>query len=238
MLVWRWTMSSGFKYRVLVADHDEALLQSALAALSREGYLVCTARDGFQALAELQGAVPDVIVSSLEMPNMSGFEFLAVVRQRFPSVGVIARSSEFRAGAGGPEGVLADRFIRDEENFDFELVEAVHELLPELPIRAALAKPELAPTWIPRSSTGYVVITCPSCLRSSTVRTGELQTGVAATSSCIHCHAEIKYRLDNTSTMEGDQPFLHRQQMSVESSRRAIDQSKHMIAESKARVQE
>ena len=54
-------MANGFKYRILVADDDAALPASTAAALSQEGYLVLTARDGFESLAELQGAVPEII---------------------------------------------------------------------------------------------------------------------------------------------------------------------------------
>lgn len=104
-------MAGGFQYRVLLADDDEALLTSTAAVLSQQGYLVLTARDGFEALAELQGGLPEIIISDLKMPNMPGFELLAIVRQRFPSVGVIARSGEF-CPVGVPEGVLADKFVQ------------------------------------------------------------------------------------------------------------------------------
>jgi len=69
-------VDSGFKYRIPVADDDAASLASTAAALSKEGYLVLSARDGFDALAELQSGVPEVVVSELRMPNMSGFELL------------------------------------------------------------------------------------------------------------------------------------------------------------------
>lgn len=229
-------MADGFKYRVLLADGDEALLTSTAAALSQQGYLVHAARDGFEALTELQGALPEIIISDLKMPNMSGFELLAIVRQRFPSIGVIARTDEF-CPVGMPEGVLADRFVQKDKNSDFELIETVRELLLQLPLRAAHAKPELAPAWIPRNSTKYVVITCPSCLRSSSLRTRDVQCGVVVTSSCLHCGEEIKYRLDSTISHAAEEPPpSERLRAMADSSRQAIVESKKAIDDSRVLI--
>jgi CheY-like chemotaxis protein len=59
------------------------------------GYAVRIASDGFSALAEIREEIPDLILSDLNMPGMSGFELLSVVRRRFPSIRVIAMSSAF-----------------------------------------------------------------------------------------------------------------------------------------------
>lgn len=230
-------MAGGFKYRILIADDDAAWLVSTADLLSEEGFLVLAARDGFEALAELRGGLPEIIVSELRMPNMSGFELLAVVRQRFPGIGVIARSAEFCPAGELPQGVLADRFVRKEENSDFELIETIRELLSDFPIRTAHAKADIAPAWIPRTAVGYVVITCPTCLRSSSVRTSELQTGVMLTSSCIHCGAEINYRLDSTVVSGADETTAReRAHTSCENARRAVAESRIAITESNARI--
>ena len=44
--------------------------------LSEMGYRVRTAEDGFSALAELRKEIPDILLSDLNMPGMSGFELL------------------------------------------------------------------------------------------------------------------------------------------------------------------
>src|SRR5512146_969267 len=80
-----------FKHRILVADDDEALLATTAEMLSREGYEVITAKDGFEALAALRLGEPNILISDLRMPNMSGFELLAVVRKRFPAIGASCR---------------------------------------------------------------------------------------------------------------------------------------------------
>ncbi len=58
-------MPRSFRRRMLVVDDDETLLATTAAVLSREGYDVETARDGFEALALLRGGLPDLLISDL-----------------------------------------------------------------------------------------------------------------------------------------------------------------------------
>ena len=70
--------------------------------------------------------MPDVIISDLGMPNMSGFELLSVVRRRFPHVPVIAISAKFD---GSPNGVIADGFFSKAEYAPEQLFAKIGELL-------------------------------------------------------------------------------------------------------------
>lgn len=223
-------MQGRFNYRILIVDDDQQLLQRTAEVFAREAYLVQTARDGFEALAVLRGGQPEILISDLNLPNMSGFELLAVIRKRFPGIGVIAYSDEFFPL--GPEGVLADRFLRKSENSTFELLEEVRELLEQLPLRAQQAKPDIAPAWLPRSTTGYVVLTCPSCLRSFSVSTRNIEFGVVNKDQCLDCQAEVSYRLDSTTA--ADAPTLGEQlRMRIESAKRTIAESQAMINKKK-----
>jgi CheY-like chemotaxis protein len=96
--------------RILIVD-DYVSIREAMALLLRSaGYDIRTAQDGFSALLELKSAVPDLILSDLNMPRMSGFEFLSVVRRRFPQVLVVAMSGAYSASEAVPGGVIADAF--------------------------------------------------------------------------------------------------------------------------------
>jgi two-component system response regulator HydG len=75
--------------RVLVAD-DEPSARSGLATLLRgEGFEVDLAEDGQKALARLQEAAPDVLVTDIKMPGMDGLELLEKARESSPELVVI-----------------------------------------------------------------------------------------------------------------------------------------------------
>jgi CheY-like chemotaxis protein len=94
---------------ILIVD-DHASLRMVLSIIfSTEGYQVRLAEDGFSALDEIERHTPDLLLSDLNMPGMSGFQLLSVVRQRFPMIRVVAMSAAF-SGEQLPAGVMADAF--------------------------------------------------------------------------------------------------------------------------------
>jgi CheY-like chemotaxis protein len=97
------------KVKLLIVDDDESVRESLLQLFTELGLSVRSAEDGSSALLEIRQEVPDIILSDLNMPRMSGFEFLSVVRRRFPAVRVIAMSGEF-SGDDIPPGIAADAF--------------------------------------------------------------------------------------------------------------------------------
>jgi CheY-like chemotaxis protein len=64
---------------VLVVDDDPDVLASLCDALGSEGYDVAGARDGIEALEAIAERRPDLIVTDLMMPTMTGFELLAAL---------------------------------------------------------------------------------------------------------------------------------------------------------------
>lgn len=76
-------MFSPSKHQVLLVDDDQSIRESITLLLISSGYDVSTAEDGFTALQQLRRTLPDLIVSDLNMPQMSGYELLSVVRRRF-----------------------------------------------------------------------------------------------------------------------------------------------------------
>ena len=179
-----------FPYRVLIVDDEEVIRMSCGAMLSHAGYEVRTAADGFEALAAMRGAPPDVLISDLNMPRMSGFELLSVVRRRFPQMPVVAISGTF--DLEGPR-VLADAFFPKGEYSPEKLVNEIQLLLAQVPIRPPLPKPDLAPVWLPRNGS-YVVITCTECLRSFSLPEEEAENGPREV-PCIFCDALIRFAL-------------------------------------------
>lgn len=73
------------------------------------GYATRTAQSGSSALAAINDEIPDIMLAELSMPDMSGFELFSIIRRHFPSIRVVAMSSDF-TGAAVPEGAAADAF--------------------------------------------------------------------------------------------------------------------------------
>src|SRR6266480_3850611 len=100
-----------FRFRILVVDDESSIRETARMILEGEGYEVLTAADGIEGLHSLSKSLPDLITSDLNMPRMSGLEFLAVVRKRFPHIATIAISGAYSSGEM-PLGILADAFLQ------------------------------------------------------------------------------------------------------------------------------
>ncbi len=187
-----------FRYKVLIVDDDDRLRASVSALVGDAGYDVRSASDGFEALAVMrEGGVPDLLISDLKMPNMSGFELLTVVRRRFPAIAVVAMSGDFTPAT--PPAVLADAFLAKGAYTGEQLVQVVQDLLSQSPIRAQLAKHSIAPAWIPLDGSGYVVVTCNDCLRSFSLPISDIEhADTDITRDCIHCGVSVPFRLDTT----------------------------------------
>lgn len=185
-------MTTGFNFRILVVDDEPAILETSATILKKKGYEVRTAIDGFTALAALRRSLPDVIISDLRMPNMSGFELLSVVRRRFPHIPVIAISGEFNSTA--PTGLIADAFLKKGDYTPEELFRKIAELLERIP-RPHIATPDKAPVWIPRNEAGYFVVTCTDCLRSFSIPDEHSGTEIRET-KCVFCDTKVCYLAD------------------------------------------
>lgn len=66
--------------RLLIVDDEPNLLRAVAACLKAEGYDVTTARSGREALLQLAGAVPDLVVSDIRMPGMDGYQLARQLR--------------------------------------------------------------------------------------------------------------------------------------------------------------
>src|SRR5690606_25531453 len=101
----------------------------ANVVLQGEGYRVDTARNGTEGLAAALASPPDLIITDLSMPDMSGLEMLQALREqgsRVPAILMTAEGSEDLAVQALRLGVM-DYFIKP---FDPEaMVEAVSRVL-------------------------------------------------------------------------------------------------------------
>ncbi len=179
-----------FDYRILLVDDDPTIRKIGSTLLESKHYEVLCAEDGFEGLAALKRSLPDIIISDLRMPNMSGFEFLSVVRHRFPAIPVIVISGEF-SGLSVPESVLADAFFPKGQYRVEELFAKIVELLHQLPTRPRAGKPMKAAVWV-MNEKGMIAVTCTECLRTFPVP--DALTGINEV-ECDFCSCTIRFEI-------------------------------------------
>jgi CheY-like chemotaxis protein len=194
-------MSNTSKGRILVVDDELDIRESMAMLLNAEGYDVSTAEHGFDALLQLRRAPPDVIISDLNMPQMSGFEFLSVVRRRFPEILVVAMSGAYQSGDHVPGGVIADAFYAKGKHHFEELLVTIAELIRTAAVRAMNHHRQSAPVWIPRNgkdSQGvpFIVLTCTECLRSFPLSVMHEGVQEIQATPCLFCTTPVRYIID------------------------------------------
>jgi DNA-binding response OmpR family regulator len=130
------------------------------------------------------------VISDLQMPNMDGFEFLSVVRQRFPHLPVIVISGAF-SGVDVPNSVLADAFFEKAQYTPDQLIARIADLVRKIPIRPLLGELR-TPVWIPYAESEQVAVTCSSCLRTFSIPT-PLASGTHKV-ACQFCSSTVSFR--------------------------------------------
>ena len=184
-----------FRHRILVVDDEPSVREMARHVLESEGYEVLTANDGLSALIALGKSLPDLIISDLNMPSMSGFELLAIVRQRFPHIATIATSGDYIAGEKRNR-VLADAFLQKGQYTIQDLFQEIAHLLAASPIRSERERSDSAPLFVPRDDAGYLIITCPTCLRPNRLEATRLNGGIHQT-TCQSCGMPVKFEINH-----------------------------------------
>ncbi len=79
-------MSAG---KILVVDDDDSLRRVVQFQLQKEGFTVSVAANGRKALEEIEANPPDLVLTDLKMPGLSGLDLLKAVKSRYPEMTVI-----------------------------------------------------------------------------------------------------------------------------------------------------
>ncbi|HEX7155481.1 MAG TPA: ATP-binding protein [Thermoanaerobaculia bacterium] len=91
--------------RVLLVEDEPSVALGTSALLEMEGFVVSLVGTGAEALEEIDGFMPDIIVLDVGLPDISGLELHEIIATRWPSIAVIVstghgddlRVREFRA---------------------------------------------------------------------------------------------------------------------------------------------
>ncbi|KAA9153605.1 response regulator [Amycolatopsis acidicola] len=114
---------------VLVVDDNATLRELLVRGLQLEGFDACGAEDALHAIVLLDGFRPDLIVTDVQMPGMSGLDLVRIVRERDTSIPVLVisgrdgESDKAAAFAAGGDAYLVKPFGWA------ELLHRVHSLL-------------------------------------------------------------------------------------------------------------
>ena len=202
------------KAHLLVVEDEPTIRQLFATLLSSAGFSVAQAQDGFAALEEVRRKRPALILSDLNMPRMTGFELLSVIRRRFPSIHIIAMSGAF-AGDDVPAGVAADAFYEKSGRHISTLVHVIDDILQtgqrnDAPtVDGSSAPPEAEPSvalWVTRRGAPiqgpYTLLTCFQCLRSFPHPIEEEPDMSIHQTPCVFCAIPIRYALLDSSTAQ------------------------------------
>jgi len=121
------------RLKVLIVEDDGDMRGLYCFLLANEGYQVKAVRNGLEAISEMQTNRPDVVMTDIAMPTLSGLELIKAIRAHddfadLPVIAMTAFSEDFRdraleAGADDAIGKPTEVEV---------LCEAIHNVLSRL----------------------------------------------------------------------------------------------------------
>jgi len=108
--------------KVLVVDDSNTIRRSAEIFLKQGGHEVVLAEDGFDALAKVNDAAPDLIFCDILMPRLDGYQTCAIIKhnEKFAATPVVMLSSKdgvfdkARGRMAGSQEYLTKPFTKDQ----------------------------------------------------------------------------------------------------------------------------
>ena len=118
--------------KIMVVEDDQSLREIYSIRLTAEGYEVCSAGDGEEALAIAVKERPDLVISDVMMPKISGFDMLDILRSTpetkdIKVIMMTALSSDDQRKRG--ENLGADKYLVKSQVGIEDVIAAVHEVL-------------------------------------------------------------------------------------------------------------
>ncbi len=110
------------RVKVLVIDDSKTIRRTAENLLTKEGFDVITATDGFDALAKIADARPEIIFVDIMMPRLDGYQTCALIKNNSelkttPVVMLSSKDGLFDKAKGrivGSDEYITKPFSRDE----------------------------------------------------------------------------------------------------------------------------
>lgn len=135
--------------KIMLVEDDKSLREIYSIRLVAEGYEVVSAGDGEEALAIAVQQKPDLILSDVMMPKISGFDMLDILRstpetKNIKVIMMTALSSDEQRQRG--ESLGADKYLVKSQVGIEDVINAVHEVLGDKNSAAGSESPSSTPT--------------------------------------------------------------------------------------------
>ena len=182
---------------VLLVDDDPSIREVLSIELEEAGFKAQQAADGIDGLVKLRDELPKVIISDLQMPRMSGIEFISVVRRRFPCIPIIILSGSIPSEL--PAEIKPDRCFEKSARQIPELLRAVCDLARKTPDGANFPQVVTTPVRTHPGFAGYFILTCTDGLRTFRATSTPENKRVDRTAICIYCEARVPYLIESSA---------------------------------------
>ena len=138
--------------KIMLVEDDKSLREIYSIRLVAEGYEVVSAGDGEEALAMAVREKPNLILSDVMMPKISGFDMLDILRSTPETAGIkvvmmTALSSDDQRQRG--ERLGADRYLVKSQVGIEDVVNTIHEVLGDKQVAAPAPAAPAAPAATP-----------------------------------------------------------------------------------------
>jgi two-component system, NtrC family, response regulator PilR len=190
------------KPRILVVDDEESIREFLEIMLKKEGYEVTCAEDGAKGKDLLAKKTFDLVISDLQMPNMTGIELLKFVKETYPELVFMlitafgTTESAVEAMKMGAYDYLTKPFKIDEVRLNIQnALRAKH-----LEVENRVLKKELSKEYSFQNLVGnsdamhriYDLVKRVSQTPTNVLITGESGTGKEVVAKAIHYNGPLK----------------------------------------------
>ncbi|MBR3377719.1 response regulator [Candidatus Saccharibacteria bacterium] len=139
--------------KIMLVEDDKSLREIYSIRLVAEGYDIVSAGDGEEALALAVQEKPELIISDVMMPKISGFDMLDILRStpetsNIKVIMMTALSSDDQRMRG--ENLGADRYLVKSQVGIEDVINTVHEVLGDKPTANAAANLDVAANAAPQ----------------------------------------------------------------------------------------
>jgi len=188
--------------KILVVDDEESIREFFQIMLKREGYEVLTAANGREALDTLKKVSADLVISDIQMPEMSGMDLLGKVRELDPEM-VVIMITAFGSTETAVEAMKLGAYDYVQKPFKIDEVKIIIKQALEkrsLRMENVLLKKELGTKYAFDNIIGgappmlriYEMVKRVANTKSSVLITGESGTGKELIARAIHYNGPLK----------------------------------------------